>query len=325
MHVDGDAPPSSDAPSANASPSRPARFNFGRKSTGSSGLSSTRLRRKGAAGGDVDADVAAGLARRVALCDDGVIVLHVERVAWDGPPSAEAPDLLSFAEGGRYSGLHAGASSSGGSSAGGGSGGQPAARSQHYLLSYALLGVRTGRVQVASPVTFLGVPDRGMDVVVAGHEDGRVTLYRASDLVALYSFVPHQDCVPHAPLGPAGAAQPPPRADGDSGAGPHTAILCVRLGPSAETPALMCVSDASGALYLRPFPDFVKWERTRVPSALSALVSAPMAAVRGTIMQAQTIAAEAAGVLAENAKTFMVEKLTKSKVLNNIFGSWGKK
>ena len=42
-----------------------------------------------------------------------------------------------------------------------------------------------------------------------------------------------------------------------------------------------------------------------------------------TIMQAQTIAAEAAGVLAENAKTFVTEKLTKSKVLN-YFG-WGKK
>ena len=41
------------------------------------------------------------------------------------------------------------------------------------------------------------------------------------------------------------------------------------------------------------------------------------------MIQAQTIAAEAAGVLAENAKTFVTEKLTKSKVLN-YFG-WGKK
>jgi hypothetical protein len=95
----------------------------------------------------------------------------------------------------------------------------------------------------------------------------------------------------------------------------------VRLGPNPEAPAVICVSAASGALYLRPLPDFVKWERTRVPSALTALVSAPMAAVRGTIMQAQTIAAEAAGVLAENAKTFVAEKLTKSKVLK-YFG-WG--
>ena len=328
LDVDG-----SNAPSAAPSPSRPARYNFGRKSTGSSGLSSTRLRRKGSgADREEDPDVAAGLARRVALCDDGVVVLHVERVAWgsDGSDdSGEAPDLLSFAEGGRYGGLNAGTSTSSGSSGSSGSGGgREAARSEHYLLSYALQGVRTGRVRVASPVTFLGSPDRGMDVVAAGHEDGRVTLYRASDLVALYSFVPHLDCVAQAAPGHA----QPPRTDADGGGksgsgggGAHTAVLCVRLGPSPEAPALICVSDASGALYLRPLPDFVRWERTRVPSALSALVSAPMAAVRGTIMQAQTIAAEAAGVLAENAKSFMAEKLTKSKVLNNLFGAWGKK
>ena len=190
-----------------------------------------------------------------------------------------------------------------------------------------------------------------MDVVVAGDEAGRVTLYRASDLVILYSFVPHLDCVTavvpsaqssvHSVNTHHTGTTASTRASNTSSASSslpdnhhhhhhhhshHTtanAIICVRLGPNPEAPALIIVSSANGALYLRPLPDFVKWERTRVPSALTALVSAPMAAVRGTIMQAQTIAAEAAGVLAENAKTFVTEKLTKSKV-GQFFG-WGKK
>jgi hypothetical protein len=47
---------------------------------------------------------------------------------------------------------------------------------------------------VSSPLTYLNTPDKGSDVVITGHEDGSVNVFRASDLSILYSFTPHLDC-----------------------------------------------------------------------------------------------------------------------------------
>ena len=124
---------------------------------------------------------------------------------------------------------------------------------------------------------------------------------RASDLTVLYSFFPHLESTPQPQtttsfpnpfLGPISPSNP--NANNSKSSSPNgsssgadgnlnNAILCVRAGPSPETPSVLCISAASGALYIRPLPDFVRWERTRIPSALSQLVNAPIQAVRGTI------------------------------------------
>ena len=68
-----------------------------------------------------------------------------------------------------------------------------------------------------------------------------------------------------------------------------------------------------GELYVKPLPDFIRWERGRVPSALAQIVNAPLQAVRGTIQQATSLGAwttEQAGALAHNAKSFADETLS---------------
>jgi hypothetical protein len=115
---------------------------------------------------------------------------------------------------------------------------------------------------VSSPVTYLNTPDKGTDVVITGHEDGAVNVFRGSDLSTLYSFTPHLDC----------AAQQtnPPSFSFSSNKSNHSdetpivsllpntptsnnAVLCVKAGPDPSKPSLLCISSASGALYFRPY------------------------------------------------------------------------
>ena len=109
-----------------------------------------------AANDDVDAGEECSVARRVALCDDGTIVLHVEVFSERSEESASIPLPAAV-------------------SAPGSDGNKPSA---HYILSYSLSGVRTGRVQASSPITFLSVPDKSSDVAFSGQENGAVTIYR---------------------------------------------------------------------------------------------------------------------------------------------------
>jgi hypothetical protein len=81
------------------------------------------------------------------------------------------------------------------------------------------------------------------------------------------------------------------------------------------------VTSAAGYLYVKALPDFVRWERTRTPSALAQLVTAPLQAVRGTIQQAQhlgTYASETYGVLRDNAKSFVDETLGELKKVSLV-------
>ena len=179
--------------------------------------------------------------------------------------------------------------------------------SVHMLLSLSLSGYQTGRVVLSSPITYLNCVGRG-DITLAGFEDGKVALYNSHDLKLLYEFYPYEDaqCISatyqtamNSPLLP-------------------SAIICVKVGPHELHPAVICASTSMGELYFKPLPDFIRWEKTRLPSALSQIVNAPLQAVRGTLQQATSFGAwtsEQAGALATNAKSFADETITElSKV-----------
>jgi hypothetical protein len=75
-------------------------------------------------------------------------------------------------------------------------------------------------------------------------------------------------------------------------------------------------------LFFKALPDFVRWERTRCPTALQQLVQAPLQAVRGTIHKAQNIGAwttEQAGTLAQNAKLFADDAIGELKKVNGSY------
>lgn len=102
------------------------------------------------------------IARRIALCDDGSVLLHIEVTSAREesnsssplPPNTSTPTSLPPRKI------------------------EPRRTSVHYILSYSLSGVRTGRARMVSPVTFLSVPDRSSDIAIAGCEDGAVTIFR---------------------------------------------------------------------------------------------------------------------------------------------------
>ena len=104
------------------------------------------------------------VARRIAMCDDGIIILHVEVTQATTDTNTDTDN--SKMRGNDSSGIETEAPST------------IISPTSHYILSYTLSGVRTGRMYMLSPVTFLSVPDRGSDIVIVGQEDGTVTIFR---------------------------------------------------------------------------------------------------------------------------------------------------
>lgn len=170
------------------------------------------------------------------------------------------------------------------------------------LVSISLSGYLTGRVVLPGKLSYIDCASRG-DVVLTGFEDGRVSLFTSQELRPLYSFLPWQDAACVYATYPTAISLVPTGAT----------VLCVRVGPNEAAPAVLCVSTTMGELYVKPLPDFIRWERGRTPSALAQIVNAPLQAVRGTIQQATSLGAwttEQANALAHNAKSFADETLS---------------
>mmetsp|Transcript_24150 Transcript_24150/g.53707 ORF Transcript_24150/g.53707 Transcript_24150/m.53707 type:complete len:471 (-) Transcript_24150:206-1618(-) len=228
--------------------------------------------------------------------------------------------------------------------------GQGQARSQHVLEAYTVSGFRTGR-SLCTPLTHLSCPDRG-EQVVSGHADGMVLLSCALSLAPLFSFYPHMHCAAYIPSvggGRRSSEYMMGRSEGagaggivaDAGAGMGAGIpdspgasvpspiISVSLGPDASAPAVIVAVSEDGHLYVKPLPDFVRWERGRTPSALQ-LAAAPLLAVKGTLLQAQSWTAETAGVLAQNARSLADDALLElrkgmrsSKLAKGVAGWFG--
>jgi hypothetical protein len=222
--------------------------------------------------------------KRICLCDDGIFIIQVEVLSPVAVVSSDEGDLL---------GLHVAGPSAPSSSA-------LKQISQHFLVSYSLQGTRLAVHPLQTPTTFLSCPGRG-NILILGHRDGRVSFVSSFTLELIYQWFPHDRCLTtilHSKGGGNGVIIPEPE---------HAAVISVRIGPNVSRPAVMTVSTSSGALYIRALPDFIKWEKGIYQSTLSQIVNAPFQAVKGTLQQAHLVAADAAGVLASNAKSFADE------------------
>jgi hypothetical protein len=208
---------------------------------------------------------------------------------------------------------------------------------QHLLVAYTISGVRTAVITPFSPVTCLVCPDHS-EIVIAGHRDGTVVFYQAQDLTILHKLQPSAYCTPiHLAL-PGTVGNSSSHGNGgkregkrDSTVGTSTdkqtmksltkfergtdttAIISISVGPSRQSPAVICMTTEAGNVYIKGLPDFIKWERNRSPSALAQLAAVPLQAVKGTILQAQNWTAETAGVIAQNARSLADEALTELK------------
>jgi hypothetical protein len=227
-------------------------------------------------------------------------------------------------------------------------GGSAEVVSEHSLVATTLSGHRTGVKQCHSPVTFMSCPDRN-EYLLLGFADGTVQVCCALSLTLMYSFQPHRHAVPCALQGAVkdpGAAQDasardalnrrrsvastsePTNASANMPAQQETpsqeasAVISVSVGPNKAMPAVLCVMTESGRIYLRALPDFVRWERVRMPSTLQQLASVPLQAVKGTLMQAQNWTTETAGVLVQNARSLADDALGELRKVSTSYHAY---
>lgn len=186
-------------------------------------------------------------------------------------------------------------------------------------------------------ITFFDCPRRG-SVVVIGCQNGAVALLSIYDLTVLFEVSPHTSAV-YASVGgndPYSSFPTPNNSDkalfqgeGSNNSNnsnnnsvqslPESPIVNIVLGPNPLAPSLITVCTLSGEMYIIPLLDFIRWEKTRTPSALSQLVSAPIQAVKGTIQQAQNFISsttETATAIAQNARSFADDALGELKKIN---------
>mmetsp|Transcript_32207 Transcript_32207/g.44173 ORF Transcript_32207/g.44173 Transcript_32207/m.44173 type:complete len:1891 (+) Transcript_32207:3429-9101(+) len=300
--------------------------------------------------------------RRVVISDEGRIILHLEEADLQATPTKENFDLLLEYDSPVTSPLNEVTESSNHrhsllsySMSGCLTG---IASSEYLSQHHSIASPKSG---LSSPITFLSCPDRG-NVVIAGQQDGSVVLYLASNLSIIFKFKPHLCCtlqtlqvsLSSSNSSSTGSHLASAAASSSSSNRGNTGstlrekdkergrsrsisqdvqhlsvaaspVLCVRIGPNKQSPAVICVTTESGNIFFRALPDFYKWEKNRTPSALAQLAAVPLQAVKGTIQQAQNWTAETAGVLAQNAKSLAEElkKMNKSAIVKNVSNFFG--
>ena len=183
------------------------------------------------------------------------------------------------------------------------------------LVAYSLSGRKTGVVAYPTEcgVCNLTCPDRG-SVVISGHQDGSVYFYRPCDLLRIGKLVPHLSCVLHR-FSPGQDKSSTRRLTKPMMSSP---IICVRCGPNPAAPAVITMSTASGALYFRPLPDFISWERNRSPSLVARIVSAPTQVVKDVQNHVQNLADWTKSFVEETSDVVKTE-IKNSKLLNALF------
>ena len=254
-----------------------------------------------------------GVTRRIALSDFAVVVAHVE--------SFTTAATTGTAEGQQD---------------------EVAVTRTHTVIAMTLSGQYCGYKQCHSPVTFMNCPDRN-EYLVLGYADGTVEICCAVSLVLMHRFQPHafaiscplinvtKDGTIRADSAGKDASQYRRRSvipmDTTATAGSNgttkgqatteevvtraepSPILSVSIGPNKAMPSVIVVVTESGRIYIQALPDFIRWERVRMPTALQQLASVPMQAVKGTLMHAQNWTTETAGVLAQNARSLADDAL----------------
>lgn len=190
------------------------------------------------------------------------------------------------------------------------------------ILSLYLSGTVTGVYSGSSSTTFMDCPNGGSTLIV-GSENGIVTLLKCDNLKVIFTFSPSSQCKATCNLQKSGKhPMTPSLMSFSSNAVGPAPIVSVIVGPDPCHPALMCISTSGGELFLRPLPDFLKWERNRAPSALAQLVSRPLQAVKGTLQQAQNLGVwttEQAESLAQNARLFADDAIGELKKVSLEF------
>ena len=196
--------------------------------------------------------------KRVTLCDDGYIILHVQIKTIKQRSTSLADDTLidltvpTFSTPTENSGSGHGTGDTS-ASANPANLANPSVKPlvisipeqapavpivTEYLIAISLSGYQTGRVHLPIPLTFLDCVGRG-DVVVTGFLDGRVTLYTSQNLVPLYSFYPWRESICVYATYPSALHLAPAAAP----------VICIRLGPSDQAPAVLCASTTMVSVY----------------------------------------------------------------------------
>ncbi len=70
-----------------------------------------------------------------------------------------------------------------------------------------------------------------------------------------------------------------------------SSVACIEFGPSPETPILLCVGLKDGCMVVQALPGADQWLRTSMLSTVSNIITLPVRVVKGSVQQAQSLAA----------------------------------
>ena len=138
------------------------------------------------------------------------------------------------------------------------------------IASFTIGGHLSSLCELHSFATICFVPGKG-DIVAVGFYDGSVCILESGSLHNIYSFTPHNSytfCEYK--------SQIPSARSSDSTNATKNGILDIDFGPDPTHPSVLVVSSISGAVFVKALPDFISWEKNRVPSTLHQIASAPL-------------------------------------------------
>lgn len=226
--------------------------------------------------------------RRIAMSDSGTIIAYIEKFA-SGQSAEGSYDAIT-----------------------------------HIVAAYSIAGRVTSLVELPCAVTFISCPNRG-EITTCGLADGTLLFMRSSNLEIVYNARPSETCgfctVLHQSepgIPPSVSVVPFSSSDLealDSNGSRRTggrespeaspedkAILCVRVGPRLDRPAVVVASDASGLVYMIPLPDYVKWDRDhKMTLDVGEIVTKPVTSIINTWKSAQDLTLDAGASIVNGA------------------------
>lgn len=166
-----------------------------------------------------------------------------------------------------------------------------------HVLVYSTSGHKTNELIVSS-VTCMLCPSHG-NTILLGHVDGSVSIRLIANIdIVLFVFEPYKSCIEVFDSSSSSSYS-------NIKTMKASPIIHIAIGPDPLHPNIITMTSLDGEIYIQPLVDFIQWERNRIPSTLSQLVTGQLQAVKGLI--------STTNLMTQNVRQYADEALTELK------------